>query len=225
MCSIQCFRPHSGVDSYSAEVISDTEALDVQEVIQGHEVNGYRARVYYVDPVQWRIPNSRERQITIAFNVSMAMELFKMKKPEAIKFLDGVLAMISQLLETLKEAFSVMAMIPPSSFMFEPSHPEINKAMGSLESKARRMDTGVDWKKPGNYNGHPKFFDQYNLQYNFMDTQAVEIPFEARTSRSYRWMTLREKSCTGAICTLLSQNKRDQGEYTFDPSSECEEST
>ena len=188
--------------------------MDVKMIKDAFESIGWMALVVYIDCAKFRIPQSRNRQITYAFNIKRVQEVYGLTHEGAVDFIATVFSQIQDTLRAVLAVFEAMPMVPIESFMFERSHDAVSRCYGYWESQTRSYDCGFKWKGGPHKKTHPEFFKRFPtvLNYDCLDTQNSAIPYETRHSRTYAFLTQRERSVTGAIATLLQRYKSHAGE-------------
>ena len=176
------------------------------------------ALVIYICPSDLKIPETRKRQITYAYQIKRVMKVYALCYTDALAFVQRVFSTIEATWSHMKAVFSQFRMIPVESFRLPYDHKLVRDFNLSRSTQTRRDDVGTEWKDPSNANSHHEFFRQNRIPYDPLDFNSGDIPFNVRFSPSFEWMTKRERSLTGAITYLLSCRRFCKGEVVFDPS-------
>jgi hypothetical protein len=203
-----------------AKVVSNTESLDVAEIHASYNANGYQALVVYVDAVEFKIPHSRRRQITLALKTARYAELVGVSLEDARSAINRVFGLIRSTLLHLVASFKDDPMSPLEAWMLPNDHPAVARALTEYANLERRYDKGLKWKDPDHEKGHPRFFALHpELTFEPTDINNAAIPWETRFGQCYNFLTHREQSVVAAMCTLVhARQGHGSGEFVCDPS-------
>ena len=203
------------------KVVSDTNEVGVEDMCELSNQIGWSRIIVYIDCSWFQIPQTRMSPIAFCFNTTRASQVFELSYAGAKELVSEIGQRIAETLYALKRHFAPRDMVGLDSFMLRSTHVAVDRTLAYRECQDRSYDRGFKWKEPDKDDSHPRFFQlRKELQYNFFDVDSEHIPLEERFSRSWSFLTFRERSCLVAISTLATSRGAKFSTRASDPSAD-----